>query len=495
MEKNALIAIVLSLLVLMVFQYLAPKQAPPPTREAAPPEEAHPLEKAPPAPAPGALPESEMAVRTQPSVPAPVEEKIIAVETELYSTRLSSIGGTVKSWQLKKHFGGDFNASEANYAVRGGDLTLEGSDNSGSITFEYSDGRYSIKRTYTFHSDGYHFDLVDKVTGPTQYQVTLGSDFGIFQQKEDTLTHTGPVLLEDTKRIEVKRKKLQPGEARMYSGNIKWIAIEDKYFFSAIAPLTAVDDAMIWKSRDSTSIAISGRPGENRYLVYAGPKEHDRLKALERGIEHIIDFGFFSIIARPIFWLLKQFHKLVGNYGWAIVMLTIVIRIPFIPIMHKGQKSMKKLQKLQPQMKEIREKYKKDSQKMQQEMMALYKKNKANPMGGCLPLLLQIPVFFALYKVLLISIELRGAPWMLWITDLSQKDPFYILPIVMGVTMLLQQKMTPAAGDPRQQKMMMFMPIIFTFLFLGFASGLVLYWLVNNLLSIAQQVYVNKKTD
>jgi YidC/Oxa1 family membrane protein insertase len=512
MEKNAILAIVLSLLVLMAFQYLAPKQTPPPARQSAPPEDVRPLEEARP------LPAEETATQTPSPTPDYKGEETISVETELYSARLSSIGGTIKSWELKQYFddkgmnvsllsdgspyralgigwGGDFGPSDANFIVKGGDLVLEGSDNSGSIKFEYSDGRYSIKRTYTFYSDGYHFDLVDEVTGPTQYQITLGAKFGIHQDKEDRLTHMGPVLLEDTKRIDVKPNKLQPGEARIYTENIKWIAIEDKYFFSAIAPLTTVDDARTWKSGDSTSIALSGRPGLNEYLVYAGPKDHDRLKALEKGIEHIIDFGFFSIIARPIFWLLKQFHKLVGNYGWAIVLLTIVIRVPFIPIMHKGQKSMKKLQQLQPRMKEIREQYKKDQQKMQQEMMALYKKHKVNPMGGCLPLLLQIPVFFALYKVLLIAIELRGAPWMLWITDLSQKDPYYILPIVMGVTMLLQQKMTPAAGDPRQQKMMMFMPIIFTFLFLGFASGLVLYWLVNNLLSIAQQVYVNKKTD
>jgi YidC/Oxa1 family membrane protein insertase len=513
MEKNAILAIVLSLLVLVAFQYLSPKQTPPPTRQSAPQEDAKPLEETRP------LSEEESAAQTKPPTPVRAEEEIISVETELYSARLSSIGGTIKSWELKKYFdekgmnvsllsdagspyralgiglGEDFGLSDANYVVKGGDIVLEGSDNSGSLKFEYSDGRYSIKRTYTFYSDGYHFDLVDEVTGPTQYQITLGATFGIHQQKEDRLTHMGPVLLEDTKRIEIKAKKIQPGEARLYSDNVKWIAIEDKYFFSAIAPITTVDNARTWRSRDSVSIALSGRPGVNEYLVYAGPKDLDRLKALERGIEHVVDFGFFSIIARPIFWLLKQFHKLVGNYGWAIVLLTIVIRVPFIPIMHKGQKSMKKLQQLQPRMKEIREQYKKDQQKMQQEMMALYKKHKVNPMGGCLPLLLQIPVFFALYKVLLIAIELRGAPWMLWITDLSQKDPFYILPIVMGVTMLLQQKMTPATGDPRQQKMMMFMPIIFTFLFLGFASGLVLYWLVNNLLSIAQQVYVNKKTD
>ncbi len=175
------------------------------------------------------------------------------------------------------------------------------------------------------------------------------------------------------------------------------------------------------------------------------------------------------------------------------MLLTIVTRIPFIPIVNKDQKTMKRLQEIQPKMQEVKEKYKKDPQRMQQEMMELYKKHKVNPMGGCLPMLLQIPVFFALYKVLLVSIELRGAPFMLWVHDLSIKDPYYVLPIIMGITMIIQQKMTPSTGDPKQQKLMMFMPVIFTFMFLSFASGLVLYWLVNNLLSIAQQFYVNKK--
>jgi YidC/Oxa1 family membrane protein insertase len=207
--------------------------------------------------------------------------------------------------------------------------------------------------------------------------------------------------------------------------------------------------------------------------------------------------------------VLKFFYQFLGNYGWAIVLLTIVVRIPFIPILNKGQKSMKKLQELQPKMSEIKEKYKKDPQKMQAEMMELYKKYKVNPMSGCLPMLLQIPVFFALYKVLLIAIELRGAPFMFWIKDLSGPDTLFghlpqwlpllagsavgPLPIVMGITMVIQQKMTPTAGDPRQAKMMMLMPIVFTFMFLNFASGLVIYWLTNNILSIIQQFFVNRK--
>ncbi len=177
------------------------------------------------------------------------------------------------------------------------------------------------------------------------------------------------------------------------------------------------------------------------------------------------------------------------------MLLTIIVRVPFIPIVNKGQRSMKRLQKVQPLMQQIREQHKKDPKRMQSEMMNLYKKHKVNPLGGCLPMLLQIPVFFALYKVLMVAIELREAPWVFWIIDLSAKDPLYILPLVMGASMFLQQKMTPTAGDPRQQKIMMFMPVIFKVLFNNFASGLVLYWLVNNLLSIGQQIYVNKKKD
>jgi YidC/Oxa1 family membrane protein insertase len=238
-------------------------------------------------------------------------------------------------------------------------------------------------------------------------------------------------------------------------------------------------------------IAMELKEGVNKYMLYAGPKDIDQLAALHLGLEHIVDFGFFSIIARPIFWLLKFINSFIGNYGWSIIILTIVLRIPFIPLLNKGQKSMKKLQELQPKMAEIKEKYKKDPQRMQREMMELYKRYKVNPMGGCLPMLLQIPFFFALYKVLLVSIELRGAPFILWIHDLSVKDPYYVLPIVMGITMLAQQKMTPTSADPSQAKIMMFMPVIFTFMFLNFSSGLVLYWLVSNLLSIVQQFFVN----
>jgi YidC/Oxa1 family membrane protein insertase len=470
----------------------------PPSEEAAP-------EATQPSPAPFAAP-------VKP--PVALKEDVIHVETDLYSAGFSTRGGTVKYWDLKKYLeldgkpvkllkeGGayralglgwkdDFSLSDAEFRARDGDLKLDENRKSGTIVFEYRGPGYSVRRTFTFYNDSYRFDLKDEVSGLTEYEITLGADFGISDRVGTLYTHWGPLLLQETDRIEIKPDKLK--ETRLYSGGIKWIALEDKYFFSAIVPVSPMQDVRTWKYQDSAAISLKGAQGVNEVTVYAGPKDLDGLKALGNGLEHVVDFGFFSVIARPIFWLLKQFYKLVGNYGWAIILLTIVIRVPFIPIVNKGQRSMKRLQEVQPRMQEIREKYKKDSKKMQEEMMQLYKKHKVNPMGGCLPMLLQIPVFFALYKVLLIAIELRQAPFALWITDLSQKDPYYIFPIVMGASMVLQQKMTPAAGDPKQRKMMMFMPVIFTFLFLNFASGLVLYWLVNNLLSIGQQLYVNLK--
>jgi YidC/Oxa1 family membrane protein insertase len=300
------------------------------------------------------------------------------------------------------------------------------------------------------------------------------------------------VILKDAERMEFTAKKLAE-QPKSFKETVRWIAQEDKYFFSAIAPKGQIEEAKAWSKNGDALIAIKLPGGINNYFVYAGPKEYDTLKKSGFGLEHIVDFGFFSILALPLFWLMKVFYNIFPNYGVSIIILTILVRIPFIPLINKGQKSMKKLQDIQPKMAEIREKYKKDPQRMQKELMELYKRHKVNPMGGCLPILLQIPVFFALYKVLLIAIELRGAPFMLWIDDLSLKDPYYILPIIMGITMVIQMKMTPSTMEPMQQKIMMLMPVVFTFLFLTFPSGLVLYWLVNNVLSIAQQWHVNRK--
>jgi len=508
MDKRTLLAVVLALIVFIGSQYFFSPPPPPP------PAQPQKTETKPESPA------KETPVPSVASVlPAAAEEsgpsKDIRIETQFYVAIFSSRGGTIKQFDLKtyKDKAGnlvsllkapgvypplglgekqDFSLSKINFAVRGTDLTLRGSE-TGTLIFEYIRPPLSIKRTYTFYADRYKFDLRDEVQGLSGYWITLGSDFGIFDIKDSSAPHLGPVILKDTDRIELETKKL--GEPKTYKEGIRWIAEEDKYFFSSIVPLdqAQVFEARAWKIQDSPLIALQMKPGNNSFIVYAGPKEYNRLQGLNVGLEHVIDFGFFSILARPLFWILKFFYRFLGNYGWAIVLLTIIVRIPFIPLINKSQTSMKKMQELQPKLTELRERYKNDPQKMQKETLEMYKKYKVNPMGGCLPMLLQIPVFFALYKVLMIAIELRGAPFMFWVTDLSAKDPYYILPIVMGITMVIQQKMTPTSLDPKQNKLMMLMPVIFTFMFLNFASGLVLYWLVNNILSIIQQYITNKK--
>ncbi len=230
-------------------------------------------------------------------------------------------------------------------------------------------------------------------------------------------------------------------------------------------------------------------------MLYTGPKEYSRLKAQDVGLENSIDFGsWVKWLAIPLLEALKWIDKYVHNYGVAIIILTILVKAIFWPLGNISYKSMRGMQKLQPQMKILQEKFKGDKAKLQQETMALYKANKVNPMSGCLPMFIQLPVFFGLYRALLYSIELRHAPFVFWIQDLSDKDPYYITPIIMGATMFLQQRMSPQpGGNEMQAKMMMWMPVVFTFLFLNFPSGLVIYWLFNNVLSIGQQYYINMK--
>jgi YidC/Oxa1 family membrane protein insertase len=521
MEKRTLLAIALAFAILFIYQYFFIKPQP---RKAQMPVKAEEKEK----PLPKEPSETPITdVIKPPSIP--FTEKEIRVETELYSAVFTTKGGTLKYYEIKNYkdkdgknvillkkpgiesplsIGAkdDFNLSDVNFNVTGQDITLDKYKKSGSLIFEYANSGLSVKRTYTFYNASYKVDIKDEGSGLTDYWITLGTDFGI-HDNTSKYSHVGPVILKETDREEFNSKKLN--EAKSFKKDLKWIAQEDKYFFAALVPVTSVEEAKVWKMKDSPLIAFEAKPGINSFILYAGPKEYNRLKALNVGLEHIINFGFFSIIALPLFWILKFFYSLIGNYGWAIILLTLIVRIPFIPLVNKSQKSMKKMQEIQPKMAEVREKYKKDPQKMQKEIMELYKKHKVNPVGGCLPMLLQIPVFFALYKILMIAIELRGAPFMLWIKDLSAPDTLFghlpsslpiiggfaigPLPLVMGLTMLIQQKMTPTSMDPKQNKMMMFMPIIFTFLFLNFASGLVLYWLMNNVFSIVQQFYANKK--
>jgi YidC/Oxa1 family membrane protein insertase len=287
-------------------------------------------------------------------------------------------------------------------------------------------------------------------------------------------------------------------------GDIGWYSFEGEYFAALLIPPSAErsltvavkgDEKNILKVRGTLSpISIPPKQAiKVPYRIYLGPKEIRPLKELGVGAEKLLDFGFFSIVAKPILWFLNLTNSVTGNYGIDIIIVSILIKIIFLPLTQISMKSMKEMQKVQPEMTRLRETYKNDKARLQQEIMLLYKRRKINPMSGCLPMLIQIPVFIALYNALQNAIEMRHAPFFWWIKDLSAKDPIYITPLIMGATMVLQQKMTPTSADPTQAKMFMLMPIMFTFLFLSFPSGLVLYWLVNNVLSIAHQYYMNKK--
>ena len=335
---------------------------------------------------------------------------------------------------------------------------------------------------------------------------------------QPSLGFAGPSVMVGNRVEEIKEKKLS--ENIGYSGNIIWAAFQDQYFMSSIIPSPAGDTSIgffkigerLLESRLVMAEKIIPPNGREifEFQAYFGPKNISILKKMGHRLEKVVDFGWFDFLARPFLWVMNFLYRYIPNYGIAIILLTIFIKILLWPLGNKSYKSMNQMKKMQPLMTDIRERFKDDKQKMNLELMSLYKTYKVNPLGGCLPTLAQIPVFFAFYRMLYQAVELRHAPFGGWITDLSAPDrlfnfgfqiPFMqppigipVLTIVMGASMFWQQKMQPPMGDPAQAKMMMLMPVVFTVIFVNFSSGLVLYWLVNNILGILQQYYVSKKT-
>jgi YidC/Oxa1 family membrane protein insertase len=329
-------------------------------------------------------------------------------------------------------------------------------------------------------------------------------DFAVISGKnENTYVFKGPFTYDGKKfgQIEKIEKNIQVDKGYTYAGLDEgffafiWIPAEDSRYSLTI--LKADNNIPILRISMDKGMA-SGR-------LFFGPKQTEVLKSLDVNAQKIVDFGWFDIIAKPLIWALNMMNKVTHNYGIDIIILTILIKIIFYPLTVKSSTSMKKMQKLQPKIMKLKEKYANDKGKLNQEMMGLYKTEGVNPMGGCLPMVIQIPVFFALYKALSGAIELRHAYFFWWINDLSSPEdlftfhvagyalPIRIMPLIMGITQVIQQKMTPTTADPMQEKIMLLMPIVFTFLFWSFPSGLVLYWLINNVISIAQQYYINKK--
>ncbi len=357
----------------------------------------------------------------------------------------------------------------------------------------------SIEKKLTFYNADYKVDVAITTGGIDGYTLSLGTDFGLADKvSSDASGRVGLAAIADGKMITEKLGSIK-GEAQM-AGTISWFAQEDKYFTAALlygdqGLVTARKAAEPKEVGDllTSELTVKEKPQARIFTLYAGPKSYTLLQAQGHGLEKLVDYGWFGILAKPMFWLMQQFYAVSKNYGIAIILLTIVVRILLFYPSLKSATAMEEMKKLQPQLMTIREKYKKDSARMNQEMMKLYKEHKVNPLGGCLPMLLQLPFFVALYNVLSVSIELRQSPFLsFWIKDLSVHDPFYILPVLMGVSMIFTMKMTSTTPDPQQAKIMMFMNIAFIFLFAWLPAGLLLYITLSNLLSIVQQLYVRR---
>jgi len=356
------------------------------------------------------------------------------------------------------------------------------------------------QRTLTLRDGSYVLDIVDRIKG--------GAGLNMFQQvvqrspDKQAATfyeHNGPIGFINDKLQEIDYDDLDESGAQRFSADGGWTGMMDRYFIAALVGdkdssyrYYYKGDGRSYQSGVLKDGKVDGKDALFHSTVFVGPKSIPLLASLHADLERSVDFGWFAFIAKPMHSFLLWLFDYVPNFGWCIILLVLLIKILFFYPTHKAYSSMAAMRKLQPEMMRMKDLYGDDRQRMGQEMMKLYKKHKVNPMGGCLPILIQIPVFFALYKVLLMSIEMRQAPFIGWIHDLSVQDPYFVLPVLMGASMFVQQRLNPQPTDPMQAKILQFLPPLFTVMFLFFPSGLVLYWMVNNVLSIAQQWYVLK---
>lgn len=368
-----------------------------------------------------------------------------------------------------------------------------------------------VTKVYTFHRGSYLIDVAYEVTNKSASPV---APYAYYQFLRDSApppgnvkmlnTYTGPAVFnQKDKFVKVSFSDIDKGkETYSKKADNGWLAFLQHYFVAAWLPKGDMEREFYTRKIGDKLYAAGVivpvgaiQPGQTVTIdvpLYAGPQEVDKLAALAPGLDLVVDYGWLTIIAAPIFKVLKFIHQWVGNWGVAIILLTVMIKLLFYPLQSRASRSMAQMKVLAPRMQKLKEQYGDDRAKLQQAMMELYKKEKINPLGGCLPIMIQIPVFISLYWVLLATVELRHAPFTLWINDLSAADPYFILPVIYAITMLVQMRLQPASPDPMQQKVMMAMPIVFSVLFLFFPAGLVLYWIVNNVLTIAQQWHINR---
>ena len=499
--------------------------------------------------APAVTPVTPLPIQTPPPANEARKARTIVVETPLYTLTLNEKGAVLDDFILKryretvdsdgplKHMidekarqinmdtgwmgNGIAGMENAVYTLGTSEDRLVLSEAKQTLDFQWisSEGVRVLKQ-FVFSPDSYLIELNVTIANRSttgivgQPAVKIGQVIG---DPDSRITFEGPMALMDGTLEEIKVKDI--ADKPDISGSFRWIGITDRYFMTTLIPeetasatmkMEKVGDDMIISQLVLAETAIaSGEAKTFAYKAFIGPKDTETLKAANYELGEAVNFGMFDFLAKPFLWIMNQIYKVIPNYGIAIIILTLITKIILFPLGNKSYKSMNDMKRMQPLMTEIREKHKDDKKKMNEETMALYRTYKINPMGGCLPMVVQLPVFFALYRMLYQAIELRHAPFFGWINDLSAPDrlfqfgfsiPFMepphgipVLTIVMGATMFLQQKMSPPPGDPTQAKLMMFMPLIFTVIFINFSAGLVLYWLINNIFSIAQQYYIQKK--
>lgn len=535
MEKRAFLAIALSLLVLVLYQEWITRQygTPPP-----PAQQEQKTEAGKAGPAESVTPSVPAEIKPlQTPAGQPIED--IRVETDNYVALFTSRGARLKSFKFKHYratadpnsppfemiatvpgvpyplgvkWGSVSPADDAAivYRVDGGDLKLSGSAQ-GTLTFQGTapDG-VTITKKLNFSGAQYPMGLevvARAADGSALAPAVLLTAPSQHQNPNPDAPFEGVITVIDNK---VKREPVSDElkKGKEFSGELSWAGLGFTYFFMGLVPENGAGyriamhesgPALILTIAEST-----GKPNGGRYTFFTGPKELSVLESIGKGMEKAIDFGYFGFISIPFLYILHFFHQFTGSYGIDIILLTVLLKILTAPLTHKSYVSMKQMQKLQPQMERLKEKFKDDREKLNKEIMEMYRRNGVNPLGGCLPMVVQFPVFIGLYNALYIPIELRHAPF-LWIKDLSKPDweslPFDfagwhlgipVLTILMGASMFIQQWMTPTAGDPNQRKLMLMMPLIFTFMFVTFPAGLTIYWLVNNVLSIAQQWWINR---
>jgi YidC/Oxa1 family membrane protein insertase len=469
--------------------------------------------------------------------------KTLVLKNELLEIEISNKGGTITNAILKKHTENKqpivlFNTEkQSTYLARSG-LTAVGLElpnhndifldkviqNEQQVVFSATKNGVTLEKKYTLEPNSYVVKVENKIINQTANSISpflyaeLVKDSNVIVESQFYSTFTGPAVYTDKEKykevafsdIEKKKVKLPPTQEIGESG---WIAMVQHYFATAWIPNPESSREVYFDKLDNNLYRVgvksaiapiaAGVSFTQESKLFVGPEEDALLHQVAPGFDLIKDYGYLTIIAKPLFWVLMQIHQVVQNWGWAIIILTIFIKLIFFPLSAASYKSMARMKEVQPRLLQMKEQYKSDPQKLNQAMMAMYKQEKINPLGGCLPVLIQIPVFISLYWVLLLSVEMRGAPWLGWIHDLSKPDtllsdlvglsiPIGILPIIMAVSMFIQTKLNPTPPDPIQAKVMLYMPLAFSLMFFFFPSGLVLYYIVNNVLSIGQQWQINK---